>query len=115
MKKVFIVWAVFLILIFTMLTAFGFFYKNKISNYRKLEEKIVDAEKKYVDAKFLYPTEGNRLLTDSTELIENGFLDHLQNGNETCDGYAEVTMKGKVYQYKGYIKCEKYKTKNYKK
>ncbi len=114
MKKIHtysILWGLVVITILILLTIFGFVYKNKTKVYKELEEKLVEVEKKYVDAKFLYPKEGQVLKTTSKELEENNYIDKLP---DDCVGYAEVTMDGTIYNYKGYIKCEKYITKGYK-
>lgn len=112
-KNVYIVWGVIVVLIFILLTVFGFLYKNKTNVYKNLEEKLVEAEKKYADAKFLYPQNGETVKVTAEEMIEYGALDSLEHNGENCNGYAIIQKKGTVFDYKGYVSCKDYKTKGY--
>ena len=109
------IWGSVLTLLIALLTIFGFIYKNKSNGYKELEDKIVEAEKKYVDAKFLYPTNNGQVKTSASDLIKNGYMDELKKDDEVCDGYVVVTHKNSVYDYKGYVKCKNYETKGYNK
>lgn len=115
MKKTTIIWGMVIIGLFILLTLFGFLYKNKANVYKELENKLVEAEKKYADAHFAYPEKGKVLKTDATTLIKENFLDDLNLENEECTGYAIVTHNSTVYEYKGYVKCNNYTTKGYEK
>ncbi len=112
-NKMYFVWGIVVFLIFVLLTIFGFMYKNKTSFYKSLEEKLVNAEKKYADAKFLYPQNGETVKITAKEMIEYGALDSLEYDGEICDGYATVQKKGTVFDFKGYVSCKNYKTKGY--
>lgn len=113
MKRIYGVWGVIVIGIFVLLTTFGFMYKNKSKDYKALEQKLVTAEKKYVDAKFLYPTDNQELKVTAETLKENGYLDSLEINGENCDGYATIKKKNAVFEYNGYISCKNYKSKGY--
>ncbi len=113
-KKMYALWAIIVIGLFAFLTAFGFLYKKKTVVYKELEEKLETAEKRYIDAKFLYPDQNESLKTNATILIENGYLDALEINGEKCDGYAVIIKKDIAFEYKAYIKCPNYKTKGYK-
>lgn len=115
MKKVYIIWGVIVVLVFALLTAFGFMYKNKSTIYKDLENRLVDAEKKYVDAKFLYPNNGEPLKITAKEMMDAGFLESMKLESETCEGYAVIQKNGTVFEYKGYVKCKNYTTKGYEK
>lgn len=115
MGKLSIIWGTILVLIVTLLTTFGFVYKSKTSVYKDLEEKIVEAEKKYVDASFLYPNDNDVLKTDVKDLVRDKYLNELKIDDKECSGYAEVLKNGTVYEYKGYVKCDNYETKGYEK
>lgn len=108
-----VIWGMVIVSVFVLLTAFGLGYKKKVRVYKALENKIVEAEKKYVDAKFLYPAEKETLKTKAAVLIDNGYMEKLTINDEECDGYAIVTHDSVVYEYKGFIKCKNYKTKGY--
>ncbi len=116
MKKVHnyaIVWGIIVLIIIILLTIFGFVYKDKSKVYKDLEEKIVEAVKKYADAKFLYPKSGENVKTTADVLIEEGFMEELKVGDEVCEGYVILSFKNSVYDYKGYVKCKNYVTKGY--
>lgn len=113
MKKMYAIWGIIVVLVFALLTAFGFLYKNKSSVYKDLEEKLVNAEKKYADAKFLYPQNSEIVKVTAKEMIEFGALDSLEKDGKSCDGYATIQKKGTVFEYKGYVSCENYKTKGF--
>lgn len=115
LQKMNIVWGIIVVIIFILLTVFGFSYKNKVKAYKELENKLVEAEKKYIDAHFLYPASNEELKTLSSTLIEEGYLDGLIINDETCDGYVIVSHESTVFEYKGYVSCSKYQTKGYKK
>lgn len=111
-KKLFVVWGVLVVLIVGGLTTLGFLIEARDENYVQVEEKLLDSAKKYVDGKFLYPTDGEVLKVTKEEMIENGFLDELKYEDDTCTGYVTIKLDG-VYKYKAYIKCSKYTTKGY--
>ena len=113
LNKYAFVWGIIVIFLFSLLTVFGFVYKNKTRGYKKLEEKIIEAEKKYVDENFLYPQDNQKITTSVNELIETGYLDNLDIKDDVCIGYAEVSKINSVYEYKGFIMCDKYQTKDY--
>lgn len=112
-KKSYWIWGIVVVSLFILLTLFGFLYKKKANVYKELENKLIEAEKKYVDAKFLYPTTNEPVKITAKEMIENGFMNHLNLEEETCDGYAVVIKNGTVFEYKGYVNCKNYKTKGY--
>ncbi len=113
-KGLFIAWAIIVIIIVILLTVLGFLLKSKNGEYEKLETKITDSAKRYVDNKFLYPEDDEKLKVTSKELIEATFLDELKIKNDVCTGYVVVSKDG-VYKYKAYIKCKNYTTKGYEK
>ncbi len=113
MKQMYILWGMLVIGLFILLLIFGFSYKGKVAKYKELEEKIVEAEMRYVDENFLYPNQGDVLKTNASLLIEKGYLDSLDIEQENCSGYAEVKKDKTVFSYKAYIKCNNYKTKGY--
>lgn len=115
MERLSVVWGGFLVVLVVLLTAFGFLYKNKSSEYKKLEERLVDTAKKYVDAKFLYPDENKSVKINYSEMKDAGFGEELKKDNDVCDGYVLVQSNGTVFTYKGYVSCPNYTTKDYEK
>ena len=113
-NKLFIIWGVVVVVVIALLTTLGFIMKGKLSDYVKLEDKLETSVKKYVDAKFLYPTGSDTIKITSSELIANDYLDELKFEDDICEGYVIVSYNG-VYNYDTYIKCNNYKTTGYKK
>lgn len=107
-------WGLIVLLLFASLTAFGFMYKRKNSEYKSLENEMVEATKKYVDANFLYPQDGDTLEVSYDELIVNEYLDSDLLNEKNCIGYVLVKKSNGVFDYKSYLSCDSYKTKNYK-
>lgn len=113
MNRISVVWGVLLGAIVVLLTIFGFLYKNKSSEYKKLEEELVNKAEKYVESKFLYPDDKSSVKITYEELKNEGVMDSLKKDDDECDGYVTLTYDGHVYKYKGYVKCSKYTTKGY--
>lgn len=115
MKKISVVWGIILFLMVAFLTAIGFLYKHKASEYKKLEENLVNAAEKYVEFKFLYPDEKQSIKISLEEMQNAEFIEELKKDDDVCDGYVILEHDGFVYQYKGYVSCSKYTTKGYEK
>lgn len=114
-NKYLILWGFLVILLIGLLTAVGFVYKNKTKVYKELENSLVEAEKKYVEAKFLYPQDNETLKTTSEELLNENYIDNMAIDNQECTGYVKVYKDSTVFKYKAFIKCGRYTTKGYEK
>ncbi len=116
MKIISIIWGLLLFAIVAILTVFGFKYKKLISKYEKVEEKLTEATKQYVDKRFLYPEKNESLKVTLEELQGENILASLQSeDSDECNGYTIIKNKNGIFNYDSYIKCDKYKTKNYEK
>ncbi len=115
MRMISYVWGFLLFLLVAGLTAIGFIYKNKTEKYVKLENKLEENIKAYVDEKFIYPEDGKNVKITYQELKSNDAIDNLNIDDEECDGYGIVLHDGSTFKYQTYIKCNDYKTKNYDK
>ena len=80
---------------------------SSANKYTNLENKIVEASKRYYNAYKRVLTEGSVITTK--DLVEEGYLraGDLLIDEEICDGYSIVEDK-KVD--KSYIRCDKYET-----
>ncbi|MDD2504758.1 MAG: hypothetical protein PHF21_00620 [Bacilli bacterium] len=111
MKKILLMWVFVSIILVGLLTFFGINLKNKNQAYYELENKIKDSAinyyKEYPDKIF-----GKEHLIIDKELINQNFLNELKFKNEVCTGYVIIK---KNCNYKPYIKCDKYTTKDYNK
>ena len=111
-KVIYAVWAILIILLIALLTYIGFSYKSKLSPYKDLENSLSEAAKKYVELKFLYPEDGEKLTINVDDIIKEGVIKNFSYNNKACSGYVELTYNG-VYNYKSFIKCDKYETKGF--
>lgn len=112
LKIVSVVWGILVVLLFSGLTTIGFIYKKKTAKYKKLEDRLVEVTKKYTATDFNFPKNGDEIIITYKELEERGLIKELKVDKQKCDGYVKLTFNG-VTEYKGFIKCEKYKTHNF--
>ena len=112
MKKMLTIWIIIAILLVSVLTYMGVNMKNKNGDYYNLEKKLTSAAKVYYGQ---YPNQlpASELVITSTKLLKENFLEDLNNGIEVCNGYVVVKKSAMSYNYKSYIKCDIYSTKNY--
>ena len=101
MKRLRIVWGTFLTVLVILLTIFGFVYTSKRTPYKDAETKLVESAKKYVDVKFLYPSEKESTRVSYSEMKEEGYIDKLSVNDDACDGYVIVSSNGMTFEYKG--------------
>ena len=109
-----IVWGMCIFTLFAILTFFAFQWKNKVQPYTKLEEKLVSSTKKFYETKYSYPAAGQSIYIEYSELKDNNMIDELKKDDDECNGFVKVTMKN-VVEYKAYIKCNNYSTRDYDK
>ena len=117
MKKVnvlFVIWGLIVITLVVLLTVLGFILKNNNKEYEALEEKLKVSAEKYTSNNFEYPEEGKEIIIKSNTLKKEGLLEELKYKNDVCEGYV-VVKTNKVVEYKSYIKCKNYQTKDYEK
>lgn len=113
MKRLTVIWGLILVGIVVLLTTFGIIFNKKNKVYTDMEESLVNATKKYVEKSFSYPKDGKELRVSFEQLKDSGLIKELKVDKDICDGYAIVKKNELVYEYKGYVKCKDYKTKNY--
>ncbi len=114
MRKISIIWGSILVLLFIALTIFGIAIKNKDKGYKELENKMVEATKKYVELNFLYPQGEDKVKVTDEELKGEKLIDELEYNNDKCEGYVLVYLDTMVYKYDAYIKCDNYVTDGFK-
>lgn len=115
MRKISFIWGFFLAFLVVILTVFCLVYKHKSNDYKILEQNLVEASKKYVEAKFLYPNDSKMVRITYAEMKEESFIVDFQKDGQECDGYVVVSYNGTVFDYDGYVKCLNYETKGYNK
>lgn len=113
MKRLSIIWGALLISIVILLTVFGIIYNKKNKIYTDMENDLENATKKYIEKSFAYPKDNKELRVEYSDLKESNLIKELKVDGEKCNGYVIVKNNSMVYEYKGYVKCPEYKTKNY--
>ncbi len=114
LKTISIVWGLIIIVLFVTLTFFALKWKNQVYPYTELEEKLITTTKKYYESKYQYPAAGESKYISLDELKENNLINSLKKDDDECNGFVKVTMNN-VIEYKSYIKCNNYTTKDYDK
>lgn len=97
--------------IFLILTIFGFKYKE-VSEYKRLENNLRKASQQYVKKEI--DKDVIKKLYLSVDDLKPYLNEDFKVKKEKCTGYVLVSKKFLVLIYKPFIKCDKYKTKNYK-
>lgn len=113
MRRISVFWGIILILIVAVLTIIGINFNKPNKVYTDMEDYLVEAAKKYVEQSFLYPQDNKELRITHNELKDSGFIEKLEVDNNQCIGYVIVKNNELVYEYKGYVSCSDYQTKNY--
>ena len=112
MRAISIIWGIFLLSMLLMLTAASKKYLKKIEPYERLENVLENTTQKYVEDKL--ELEKGTTVIKSEELMDEEYLTELKVNEDNCIGYVVVEYNSDK-EYKGYIKCNNYKTKNYDK
>lgn len=114
MKVISIIWGMFLVTLFIIVTIFAFKFKSNSKKYLGLGEEFSSKAKEYVEDNNLYPEKSDNLKITKSDLIENGYLEELEINDDVCDGFVIVSYKDN-YEYKAYLKCNKYISAKYEK
>lgn len=112
MKKTTIICISLVILLFIALLSIGIIYKNKSKKYKNLENLLVEKAKTYTATDFNFPLNREEIIITFKEMKNAGIIKNLEIENQKCDGYVIMTFNN-VTEYKGYVKCDKYKTHNF--
>ncbi len=112
MKKVMVMWFLLVILIFGVLTVFGFKYL-KVKDYKNYEKNLKSVARRYMGEHVgEYPETGDLLYLNESELTQYN-QNKIEIENDACIGFVVIQKGSAGYKYKSYIKCNKYTTKNY--
>lgn len=114
LKRISIIWGLLLFVIFAALTFFALKWKAKNDPYFELEKTLVSKTKSYYEMEHSYPTKGNKVIVTFDDLKNSDMIEELKVNEDTCDGYVVVENTG-VIEYKAFIKCNNYTTKDYDK
>lgn len=114
MKIISIIWGMFLVTLFIIVTIFAFKFKNTSKKYLELGEYFSSKAQEYVEDNNLYPSKDETIKVNKSDLIDNEYIEELEIDEDKCEGFVIVTNK-KNYEYKAYLKCNKYKSAKYEK
>lgn len=114
MKIISIIWGMFLVTLFIVITAFALKFKNNSKKYLELANEFSKKAQKYVEDNNLYPEKDSILKISRNDLINNNYLEKLEIDDDKCDGFVIVNNK-EIYEYKAYLKCDKYISAKYEK
>lgn len=114
LKFSWILWGIIMIAIVVLLFFIGIKFGEKTKPYKQKEKELVDIAKVYVESNTWYPSQGKKIKITIDELIQNGFIKDVVVDNDKCDGYIDV-FNNSVIEYKAFIKCSNYETREYKK
>lgn len=113
MKKIYIVWALIIVVMLSLVLYFGFNFSNKNKEYKELEEEILVNAEKYLGANLNeYPTTGSNKVLIS-KIINYGIDIDLSVNDDMCDGYILITREQMGYDTKVFVKCNNYTTDGY--
>lgn len=108
MKKLAVVWGITMIMVFGGLTFFGFKYQE-IKEYKKLETKMEDYAKKYIEVKKdfeLRRGEEYKVSLDELKAFRPKISFNIKD--DTCKGEVIVKRTFLGYYYNAELKCQKY-------
>ena len=114
MKMISIIWGSTLVILLVGLIWLGIVYNKKISVYKDAITTMESATKTYVNDKSIYPASGKHLKIYIGELQDAGYIRDL-NIEDSCNGFVIVEYNKDVFEYKGYLSCDGYTSKGYKK
>ena len=106
------------VLLFIILLIFGG-NKNDTQrlNYVQIEQKLVDASKKYLEKTELFPQEqADTVIVSSEVLISNNYIKSFDKMTKDTNCFGQVTIQksGESYNYMPYLICDNYRTKTFK-
>ncbi len=85
---------------------------NRNKQYSDLESELAVNARRYVEKNNVNVIDGEKITYQFLQKV--GVMDALNDNNgNSCDGYVIVTKNGNLNQYKGYVKCPNYESKNY--
>lgn len=114
LKRISIIWGLLLFVIFAALTFFALQWKAKTGPYFDLEKTMVSKTKSYYEMENSYPVKGEMKIIKFEDLKNANMMDELKVKDDNCEGFVKVENTG-VIDYKAFIKCEGYTTKDYDK
>ena len=83
-------------------------------DYGELENKMIDASKKYVNDFYNNKLGIDTLNVKVKTLVDSNYLEPLKDRKDRdCSGYVSVYNKNGKINYDPYLKCKRYKTSGY--
>ena len=111
MKKTTIAMAFLVIGLVGTLLFIGLRIQNFNKDYINKENDIVEASKIYVTQNNLGIMNGSTYELSTDELLRLDMINSMEVNGDKCSGHVTIKKTTNSYQYKPYIKCDKYETK----
>ena len=109
MKKILYVWIALAIILVGGLTFIGVKVKSQNAPYTEMEKELVFEAQSYM-GQFISEMPASQTTISYKKLLDNGLI---KENEHNCDGYVFIKKKLATFDYKGYIKCDKYTTKDF--
>lgn len=113
MKKfnyLYYVWGFIVVIVFALLCALGFSFKNHLKDYHKFENDLITSVKNYLYDNELYSDIKDFKKVTVKFLIDNKYLNKNAVPN-SCKGYILVSRSNDDFIYEPKIECKYYKSK----
>ena len=111
MKKTTIAMGFLVIGLTATLLVIGFRIQNFNKDYINKENEIKEAASIYISQYPLNIMVGSTYELTTDELMSAEMVSSMEVKGDKCRGHVEVKKTADSYQYKPYIKCDKYETK----
>lgn len=109
MKKILYVWITIAVILVGGLTFIGIKIKNQNSPYTEVEKELVFAAQSYM-GQYISEMPSSQTTISYKKLLETGLI---KENEYDCDGYVFIKKNLATFDYKAYIKCDKYTTKDF--
>lgn len=109
MKKILYVWIIIAVILVSGLTFIGIKIKNQNAPYTEIEKELVFAAQSYM-GQYINEMPSSQTTVSYKKLLETGLI---KENEHQCDGYVFISKKIATFDYKAYIKCDKYTTRDF--
>lgn len=89
--------------------------RNKNSIYKEQEKRLEEAANKYLNEQYIPSTQTSYVI-EKSNLISSGYIEEIydiENADNTCEAYVDITNLNTIPNIKAYISCENYETQGY--
>lgn len=109
MKKILYVWITIAVIMIGGLTFIGIKIKNQNAPYTEIEKELVFAAQSYM-GQYINEMPASQTTISYKKLLEANLI---KENEHNCDGYVLIKKNIATFDYKAYIKCDKYTTRDF--